>query len=57
MRFHYFFYPSAMLYEPVPIQIRCRYEYLGGGGGIGSIRLDSRNNLLLIELSGFAAYE
>ena len=34
MRFHYFFSPIAMLYESVPIQIRCCYEYSGDSAGI-----------------------
>ena len=36
-----FFSPIVMIYESVPIQIRCRYEY---SGGIGSIWLESRKN-------------
>ena len=43
VRFHYFFSTIVMFYESVPIQIRCQYEY---SGGIGSIRLESRENSL-----------
>ena len=39
MRFHYFFSPIVMIYESFPIQIRCRYEYLG----------ESRKNSLRLE--------
>ena len=33
VRFHYFF-SNLDVYESVPIQIRCRFEYLGESAGI-----------------------
>ena len=49
MSFNYFFSPIVMFYEPVPIQIRCCYEYSGESVQFGwnraRIHYDQQNNI------------